>query len=177
MKTSESTVLQNGSSDKRHDASETDKLNGNENGHHHDKDGDDCSDCLVQQKLHLSGDPEAGGEEVIFSRPEAIWRKTFLITRMTLGSVNLISLCLKVPLIILVIRMVMDIAKAKASESQVTTIEPPYEDEVAPVPVNSDSEAKSQKRECFDCFVSRWQPCSSSLSIDRRTDRNLVSLS
>ena len=149
MKQTENAVVLNGS---KHRDPDSDQLtNGNETGGHHDKDGDDCSDCLVQQKLHHGADPEADGDggdgAVTFSRPEAIWRKTFLTTRMTLGSLNLISLCLKFPLIILIIRMVLDIAKAKATESQVVTIEPPYEDEV-PQPVSSgDSDSKSQKRE------------------------------
>lgn len=121
--------------------------NGNEKGNGH---RDDCDDCLVREKLNQSQDPEGENETVVFSRPEAIWRKTFLVTRVTLGSANLMSLCLKFPLIILIIRMVVELAQAKASETQVTTIEPPYEEEVVQPVSSGDSgspdDAKSQKQ-------------------------------
>lgn len=139
--------------------------NGNEKGNGH---RDDCDDCLVREKLNQSQDPEGENETVVFSRPEAIWRKTFLVTRVTLGSANLMSLCLKFPLIILIIRMVVELAQAKASETQVTTIEPPYEEEVVQPVSSGDSgspdDAKSQKRE--SCLP--WQRTDSQPSIDDR---------
>ena len=130
------------------------------------------------EKLNQStdaDDTEEGSEErIVFTKKEAVWSRAFLLSRLALGSFNLISLCLKIPLIILIIRMVVELAKAKAVEQSVTTIEPPYDDEL---PVNNGTgtdpeEAKSQRSEsccchCYCFFASLFPACICLCSVPR----------
>ena len=123
--------------------------NGNDSNGQANREREECEDCLVRQKLQ-PGDPDEPALAIPFTRREAVCRRTFLVTRLTLGAFNLTSLCLKLPLIVLIVRMVVEMAQAKASEAQVTTIEPPYEEE-GNQQANPDS--KSQKRECCSLFA------------------------
>ena len=176
-------VVLNGS--KHHDSDHQTRTNGNENGlSGRDKHGDECDDCLVHEKLN----PKGAEDEVVITRPEAIWRLTFLTSRVTLGSLNLISLCLKIPLVFLFIRMLLDILRAKqaAAAAELTTIEPPYEDAVAPVGKTESAESQGRKYHAFlSCFASsdRWTSIDGRRVRRRRSptpatpvDRNTVSL-
>lgn len=105
----------------------------------------------IQEKLNASGDHESG-EARTFTLQETIWKKTYLATRITLGSLNLCSLCLKIPILILIIRVLVELVQAKKEAETVTTIEPPYDDEPVPVPPGGD-EGKS---EYFSPIKSSW---------------------
>jgi hypothetical protein len=118
-----------------------------------DDTSDQDSHDYVREKLNQSS-PESGGESGesnsrmgFRSSSDYLWSKTYLSTRIGLGFLNLISLCLKTPLLIMILRMVAEVLVAKKEEARVTTIEPPYEEDLQPAnPVSDESAVKAQRR-------------------------------
>jgi len=105
----------------------TDDAPGDESNHSKD---------YIEEKLHAA-DQEAG-EGRTFTPQETMWKRTYLATRIILGSLNLCSLCLKIPILILIVRVLVELVQAKKQAETVTTIEPPYDDEPVPVPTGGD---------------------------------------
>lgn len=97
------------------------------------------------QKLNDHSDQESGMG--FRNGSDFLWSKTYLVTRTTLGFLNLISLCLKTPLLIFLLRMVIEVLVAKKEEARVTTIEPPYEEDLQPAnPIADEAAVKAQRR-------------------------------
>lgn len=102
-------------------------------------------DDYIREKLNPSTSDQESGVMGFRNSKDYLWSKTYLLTRLTLGFLNLISLCLKTPLLIFLLRMVVEVLVAKKEEARVTTIEPPYEEDLVPAnPVNPEDEAAAK---------------------------------
>ena len=95
-------------------------------------DENDASSDFLPKKLAQGSDPSVddGMSTLALTKNELMIRKAYLFLRLTLGTLNLISFILKVPLLLLILRVAVELSQQKKKESMVTTIEPPYEDEL-----------------------------------------------
>lgn len=102
--------------------------------HHHVSGGGDEGeqDDFIPKKPNGSDDSVDDGLSAL-NKNELMVRKAYLFLRLTLGTLNLTSFILKVPLLLLILRIAVEISQQKKRESMVTTIEPPYEDEAVTI--------------------------------------------
>ena len=95
-----------------------------------DVDENDASSDFIPKKLAQGSDCSVDGSGMsALTKNELMIRKAFLCLRLTLGTLNLTSFILKVPLLLLILRIAVEISQQKKREQQATTLEPPYDDE------------------------------------------------
>ena len=114
------------------------------NSHQMNAQGDDndiLSDFLPKKLAQLSSDSVNQDESL--TKNQILLREFYLALRLILGVFNCICLTLKIPVISLAVKIIIDMLRAKNEQAMVTTVEPPYFDE-APAPSIDESSKKSE---------------------------------
>lgn len=107
-------------------------------------DDNDASSEFIQKKIGKGSDSSFDDAMSSLTKGELMIRRAYLSLRLVLGTFNFTCFILKVPLLLLMLRIGLELSQQKKRESMVTTIEPPYDEEIVPASSPNQASAKSK---------------------------------